>query len=360
MPTPTIKRTPRCQSRLTTTPWRQKRHTALLVLIATLGVAVPGTAGAEDFSLRVGAGLDLEAQTQFTDRDCSSAPRTPLYGCGRGDDGAPLRSLGDFRTAASLELGLGYTAAPALRIEALVEYRPHVAFKGHTNFLAPTQLQSVSTDLSSLSGMLAAYVDLPALGLPPLGPFSPFIGGGLGAAHTRIDETRMTFPKTTTIVPGAGPDRFRLDADGGARAALRREDDTRSGLALHGLRHRRDRGGQRTGHMARWKPGTAGAQSRPDAGKAAEPWGSPVRALRVLKSSTWSRVRHSTLDATFQTCQDLAHEHEASTRPIGFAELAELVVAALTGGSDVAYLRIYGAALKMRWLFFFEGPSPQR
>ena len=64
------------------------------------------------------------------------------------------------------------------------------------------RLQSVSADLSSLSGMLAAYVNLPELGLRKLGLFNPFIGGGIGAARVAIGETRMTFPKTTTIVPG--------------------------------------------------------------------------------------------------------------------------------------------------------------
>ena len=50
--------------------------------------------------------------------------------------------------------------------------------------------------------MLAAYVDLPELSLRKLGLFSPFIVGGIGAAQVAIGETRMTFLKTTTIVPG--------------------------------------------------------------------------------------------------------------------------------------------------------------
>ena len=80
-------------------------------------------------------------------------------------------------TTHTLELGLGYAAAPSVRFEILVEYRPRFAFEcGALNFLAPERRQSVSADLSSLSGMLAAYVDLPGLGLPRLGPFGPFIG----------------------------------------------------------------------------------------------------------------------------------------------------------------------------------------
>ena len=161
-----------------------------------------GSAGAGDYYLRAGVGLDRPAETVFTDRDCSSVSPDALYGCGTGGDGAPTRSVGDFGTAPALELGLGYAAAPAVRFEVLVEYRPRFAFEGRTNFLAPERRQSVVADLSSLSGMLAAYVDLPGLGVPRLGPFGSFIGAGIGAGRIRIGETRMMFPATTTVVPG--------------------------------------------------------------------------------------------------------------------------------------------------------------
>ena len=126
----------------------------------------------------------------------------PPYGCGLGGDGAPRRSVGDVGTVAGVELGLGYAVAPAVRLEALLTYRPRFTFDGHANFLDPDRQQSVSVGLSSLSGILAAYVDLPGLGVRPLGPFSPFVGGGLGAARVASGETRMTFPKTRTLVPG--------------------------------------------------------------------------------------------------------------------------------------------------------------
>ena len=116
--------------------------------------------------------------------------------------GAPLRSVGDVGTVEGVELGLGYAVAPAVRLEALLTYRPRFTFDGHANFLAPDREQSVSVDLSSLSGILAAYVDLPGVGVRPLGPLSPFVGGGLGAARVASGETRMTFPKTRTVVPG--------------------------------------------------------------------------------------------------------------------------------------------------------------
>ena len=91
--------------------------------------------------------------------------------------------VGDVGTVAGLELGLGYVVVPAVRLEALLTYRPQFTFDGHANFLAPDREQSVSVDLSSLSGILAAYVDLPGVGVRPLGPFSPFVGGG--SVHRR-------------------------------------------------------------------------------------------------------------------------------------------------------------------------------
>ena len=161
-----------------------------------------GTAAAEELYLRAGIGLDRPTKTEFRDENCEIEAPVPLYGCGPARDGAPYRSVGDFGTVASFETGIGLSVAPAVRIEALVEYRPRLSFSGHANFLAPERRQSVSVDLSTLSGMVAAYVDLPALGMPRLGPFDPFLGAGIGAARVKTGETRMMFPATTTHVPG--------------------------------------------------------------------------------------------------------------------------------------------------------------
>ena len=155
-----------------------------------------------DVYLRTGLDLSRPADTYFTDADCASLVPAALYGCGVGGDGAPLRSVGDVGPVAGVEFGLGYAVAPAVRLEALLTYRPRFTFDGHANFLAPDREQSVSVDLSSLSGILAVYVDLRGLGVRPLGPLSPFVGGGLGAARVVSGETRMTFPKTRTLVPG--------------------------------------------------------------------------------------------------------------------------------------------------------------
>ncbi|MDD9990163.1 MAG: hypothetical protein OXP75_00025 [Rhodospirillales bacterium] len=166
-------------------------------------MTICGAVEAEDFYLRAGIGLDRFEDAAFTDEDCSSESPAALYGCGRGGDGAnSRRSLGGFGTVAGVEPGVGFTAAPAVRVEAVADYRPRFAFAGRSNFLAPERRQSVSADPSVLTGMAAVHVDLPALGLPRFGPFDPFVGAGIGAARIEIGKTSMTFPKTTTIVPG--------------------------------------------------------------------------------------------------------------------------------------------------------------
>ena len=141
------------------------------------------------------------------DIDCASTSPAALYGCGRGGDGTPRRSVGEFGTVAAAQLGLGYAVASSLRLEVVAAYNPRLAFDGHANFLQPGRQQAVQADVSSLTAMFAVHIDLDQLGVPMLGPFKPFVGVGLGAARTRIEEMRMTFPRTTTIVPsGRGTD----------------------------------------------------------------------------------------------------------------------------------------------------------
>ena len=68
--------------------------------------------------------------------------------------------------------------------------------------------------------MLAGFVDLAGLGLPKPGPFAPFVGAGIGVAHTRIGKTTMTFPETTTTVPGGSRTELAWMATAGLAVAL--------------------------------------------------------------------------------------------------------------------------------------------
>ncbi len=196
---------------------------AAALAVAATAAGMPVAAGAAEAGglyLRAGLGLDFRAQAAFMDRDCASAAPAALYGCGTGPDGAPRRSAGVFGAAAAIEAGLGYTAAPALRFELLAEYRPRIAFRGRANFLAAGRRQSVAADLSVLSGMTAAFIDLAGPDARKSGRLAPLVGAGVGLARIAIAETRMTFPATTTIVPGARRIGFAWMATAGIAVAL--------------------------------------------------------------------------------------------------------------------------------------------
>ena len=149
------------------------------------------------FYIRGGFVLDRSANAKFKDADCLSVSPAALYGCGQGIDSRPLGSRGDFGTMTGVELGVGYFATPTLRFEALLQYRPGFSFQGNANFVQTDASQEVSAELSSVSGILAAYLDLPGIG-----PVRPLLGSGGGLNVVDIDETHMAFPNTTTIVPG--------------------------------------------------------------------------------------------------------------------------------------------------------------
>ena len=184
-------------------------------LWTTCAAAAPG-----DSYLRAGIGLDRPAETVFSDRDCASVSPAALYGCGRGGDGAPNRSVGDFGTPEALEIGLGRVATRTLRFEVLAGYRPRLEFRGRANFLEPMREQAVEAQVSSLSALLAVHVDLPAVGVPRVGPLEPFVGVGAGVVRTRVGETTMKFPRTTTTVPGADRTEFAWMITAGVAAVL--------------------------------------------------------------------------------------------------------------------------------------------
>ena len=119
------------------TRWPHGAPVVAVALRAAAARRLPGSAAAEAVYLRAGIGLTRPADTQFTDADCSSLVPAALYGCGLGGNGAPHRAVGDVGTVAGLELGLGYAVSSAVRLEALVAYRPRFTFDGRANFLDP-------------------------------------------------------------------------------------------------------------------------------------------------------------------------------------------------------------------------------
>ena len=182
--------------------------TAGVISPDTSGGAAWGPATGSGFYVRTGIGLERSTGTRFTDKDCTlttnnnSGGYQALYGCGTGWDGAPLSSKGTFGSMRGFEFGAGYAASPFLRLEAVVQRRTGLSFKGKSNFLDGVKREDVEVDASALSAMLAAYLDLPEFRVAEIGTFRPFAGGGFGYSRLKIGEMRQRFPITTTLVPG--------------------------------------------------------------------------------------------------------------------------------------------------------------
>ena len=226
--------------------------------------------------------MEGPAGTAFTDIDRSSVSPAALYGCGRGGDGAPYRSIGEFELTPVLELGLGCAAASVVRLEAEAEYRPRFTFEGRANFLEAGRRQSVAADLSSL----AAWVGLTGLEVPRAGSLEPFVGAGVGAARNRIGETRMTFPRTTTVVPIAGRTDVAWMLTAGFAVPLT------GGVALDVAWRYTDLGEIRTGHGAGrvvWRDGSREPRALDLGGNAGEAEGPRAQAfaaaVRILRRS---------------------------------------------------------------------------
>ncbi len=208
---------------------------------------------AQEWYLRFGLGFERATDSVFMDVDCEISDPTPLYGCGTGGDGAPLRSVGGYGTFPSLEVGVGYFIKPTLRLEALLEYSPKLAFRGSANYLSPTTRQSVEADLSKFTGMVALYSDLPKLGIMNSKPVHPFVGAGIGAVRTKISETHMTFPITTTIVPGHSRTDFAWMISAGVATEF--EENTTLELAWRYTDFGEVRTGSGTGQVI-WRDGS--------------------------------------------------------------------------------------------------------
>ena len=176
-------------------PWRRM----ILPLFLAALLLSPVFACAEEFYARAALGVEWTRETRFRDVDPTRDDVAALYGGATGIDGKPTQTVGDFGAGAGFSLGLGRAVAPALRLEAAIEYRPELAFEGDANYRRTPGRQSVTADLSTTSAILTAWLDLPRIG-----GLRPFIGLGGGLSYARIGRTLMRFPglSQTTTVPG--------------------------------------------------------------------------------------------------------------------------------------------------------------
>ena len=210
--------------------------------------AICGSAAASDYYVRTGFGFDKPSDSIFTDVDCK--PSTALYGCGTGPDGARRRTVGGYNSGAALEFGLGFRATPMLRMEASFNYNPRLEYGGRANFLAVDRRQEVSAEISSLSAMMAMYVDLDNFGTPTVGRFQPFVGVGAGVARNRLTWKIQDFTRTYTEVPSGTHDSFAWMVSVGT--SVRLSPQTILDVAVHRTDLGEVRSGTGTGRVV-WK-----------------------------------------------------------------------------------------------------------
>ena len=208
-----------------------------MALAAGFSVSVPGPARAQaagdeameaasGLYLRAGVGSERSRDTRFLDKDCSleadgnSEGLTALYGCGTGWDGLQHGSSGDFGNMPGFELGAGYTVSPLLRIEASIQQRSSITFEGRSNYLDGERMEDARAEVSALSAMLVAYVDLSELGASRIGVFRPFVGAGFGHSRIKISDMQIQFPVTTTRVPDGEKTNFAWMLTAGASAPM--------------------------------------------------------------------------------------------------------------------------------------------
>lgn len=166
-------------------------HLRLGILAGCAAIMAAAPAQAQLY-VRAGGSFDFSFFSRLADDDCFSVKA--FFGCGDGNDGQPLGAWWDFDNTFTAEAAVGMRLLLGLRGEVAVIWRPEFNLEGGTNFVGHGNQQQVSGEGWNLAAMANVYLDLVDLGLPPLGPFEPFIGAGIGLAYNSVGPLTFDFP----------------------------------------------------------------------------------------------------------------------------------------------------------------------
>ena len=197
-----VSRTQTCYSERYSQQESKVLNRLLTVVLISFSCLISNSIVAGDLYLRGGLAYDSFNDAVFMDTYCPSGTPAALYGCGIGSDDLPYSSKGSFDRFQSFEIGLGLSTLSDIRVEFLIEYQSRTVFDGNTNFLNPELQQSVTAELSTLSSSFVGYLDFTQMSMLGSRNLVPYIGVGFGVTRNQIDTTTMTFPVTTTTVPG--------------------------------------------------------------------------------------------------------------------------------------------------------------
>lgn len=144
-----------------------------------------------------------------TDRDCASP--LALIPCGTYASITP-------RDGWRIGGALGYRFNPLLRADVSLSYS---AFAGR-GLDIPAVTSDGHADFTALTGLVNGYVDLAGL-VGPLGPFSPYVGAGVGFSSNRIANVGISLlaaPNVTATFPGGSTSRFAWSLTAGTGVSL--------------------------------------------------------------------------------------------------------------------------------------------
>jgi len=169
-----------------------KRTTlAALGAAALLGASIVPAAAQGGPYVRLGIGYDWSGAATFNDIDCAADGN--YFGCGPGNDGLQRAARGSFGSSTSFEIGIGTYAAPAIRLEAVLGYRPGFEFTGQANFDRYDPPQPVTGAASQAGIMGFVYADLGTLA-GYTGPVQPYVGFGVGVSRNVVGDMLYEFP----------------------------------------------------------------------------------------------------------------------------------------------------------------------
>lgn len=166
-----------------------------LLLISIFFIPDAGTAAG--WYVRGTLGYEWSRSADFSDTDCSSTNPPALFGCAKGGNGKAIGAYGDFGHFPLAELAVGRQLLPWLRTDLSFAYRFNMDYEGNANFTGVGTHQPVSTEAESFSGMANLFLDINGFIPNRSGRFQPYLGGGIGVAHNRIDEMTFRFPDNT-------------------------------------------------------------------------------------------------------------------------------------------------------------------
>ncbi|RJR39466.1 MAG: hypothetical protein C4576_21180 [Desulfobacteraceae bacterium] len=176
-----------------------------------LALALTEQCLAAQWYLRAGGGYEWSLDADFHDRNPLSADPPALFGQGPGSDGRALGAYGDFGNFPALEVAVGTLPLQWLRTDLSLTYRPEMDYRGQANFLNVPGEQPVSAKAESWSAMVNLFLEIADLFHLDMGPFTPYVGGGLGVSYNHIDEMTYRFPGLTRHKISVTPSGSRMD-----------------------------------------------------------------------------------------------------------------------------------------------------